>query len=321
MSEELRRALLEAHVRHELARWDDDVLTARVNAWVRRLFAFFGVARLDELSSCAQIVATIERNAIDLRVSGGIVELTGEMAQLVLDSPTSKETRLDELLGDASYEQFAEKVTRLESAWRELISRIARSEAAELVHAKLLASVLGELLHTRGSTHLLRRASVWLELKIANALAARLRAAMNQQGSAQLDVFDPELVRSVADEVWASVASQRLSELFQFVSKQDIEDFVVLGYEFWNSYRKSAFFQRIMREMVEFFFAKYGAQTLSALIEDMGIDEAMLARELSELLRPIIARANQQGLIEQALRAQLADFYESDVCAQLLLAR
>jgi hypothetical protein len=319
---DLRERLLEAHVQHELARWREP-LPARVDAWVAELFRWMQTVTLREVSSSEQITGIIERYAIELRVSGGIMELAGEMTQLVIDSPASEDTRLDELLGDATYEQFADKVMRLSGVWRELTGRIARSEAAELTQAKLLARALSELLgsDTRASTSL-RRLLLGLETRFASALARRLHGALSsERGENMLAVIAPELLRSMADELWTSIAPLRLGELFRLLDKQDLEDFVVLGHGFWLDYRKSPYFHRIMQEMVEHFFAKYGEQSLAELVEDMGVSEQMVARELALLLEPLIANTLESGVMERQLRAQLRSFYDSDACRSMFSER
>lgn len=319
---ELSETLLEAHVRHELARWEGTALDRRMDNWARVLFEWLATVKVDQLSSSTQIMGVIDRNVIELRIGGGIMELLGEMTQLVLDSRASAETRLSELLVDAEYEVFAEKVARLEGVWHELISRIARSEAAELAQARLVARLLGDLVHNRENNGWIRRAVAGLETRVANVLSRQLQsrraAAAHTREQRLLEVLDPDLVRSVADEVWKSVASLPLGELFQYVDKQDVEDFVVLGHEFWLGYRRSPYFHRIAQEMVEHFFRKYGQQTVLALVDDMGVSEAMVAHELHALLGPILRQAARTGELERLIREQLATFYRSSAFEQAL---
>ncbi|MET0286454.1 MAG: hypothetical protein ABW352_18375 [Polyangiales bacterium] len=320
MSERSER-LLEAHVQHELARYHAAQLDTRMQGWARELFAWFGEVKVDDLSSEAQVLGVIERYVIALRVSGGIMELTGELAQLVLDSPASADTRLDELLVDAEYDGFAETIARLEGVWRELIGRVAHSETAELLHAQLLSRLLGDLLDGRGK-RLLGRVLERLEARVAELLHQHMvkrRASLAQQREQKLlELLDPELLRSVADELWTQLSTKKLGELFQLVRKQDVEDFVVLGHEFWLHYRRSPYFHRITREVLAHFFAKYGQQSVLALIEDMGVSEAMLANELRELVGPVLQHGLHTGFLERQLRAQLRSFYDSPALLALL---
>jgi citrate lyase gamma subunit len=102
-----------------------------------------------------------------------------------------------------------------------------------------------------------------------------------------------------------------LSQAFELIGEQDLEDFVVLVHEFWLRYRRSDFFRNISREMLDHFFDKYGQEPLASVIEDMGVTEAMVAEELIGLLRPILERAVQSGALERLLRARLQAFYGS----------
>jgi hypothetical protein len=316
---ELREQLFEAHVRHELARWRGELLPARVEVLTRELFRWMQTVTLREVSSSEQIAGIIQRCAIELRVSGGIMELVGEMTQLVVNSPLGDDTRLDELLGDTSYELFADKVTRLSAVWRELTGRIVHTEAAELVQAELIAHALHEALRLDAAPAAVRGLVAGLEARIARTFARLLRAALARSRGEH--TLDPELVRSVADEVWTSLAPLRLRELFTLVGEQDLEDFVVLVHQFWLEYRKSPYFQRIMREMVDYFFTKYGEQTLAELVEDMGVGEQLVANELAALFGPLVEHALHSGVVEAQIRAQLRPFYDSKACADLLSPR
>jgi hypothetical protein len=111
----------------------------------------------------------------------------------------------------------------------------------------------------------------------------------------------------------------RLAEAFAVMGEQDIEDFVILIFEFWQRYRKTDFFQRISSEMVDHFFRKYGEETLSSLIEDMGVSEAMVSTELMGFLRPVLANATASGALEHYLRQRLEAFYLSEAAAAALL--
>lgn len=315
----LREALFEAHVEHELARLRDEVVPARISGLVHELFLWMRTVPLQDVSSSARVVGIIRRCAVELRVGGGIVELVGEMGRLVLRSSTGEDTRLDELLPDSSYERFASKVTHLSSAWREIFERIMRTEAGELLQTQLLGWAFHELLRTRDAPVGVQRVVLGSEVRLARALAKRLRQGATGLGRPDLlALLDPELLRSVADEVWTSVAPLRLTQLFALIDEHDLEDILVLGHMFWLDFRKSPYFQRLMVEMVEHFFDKYGAQTLATLVEDMGVEEQVATRELSELLAPIVARAMQTGLLEQLVRTQLRTFYDSPACSAVL---
>ena len=331
MNEVLER-LLQAHVRHELAQLQGQELARTVEQGIAKLFAWAQTVALQEVVTPDQIRGVIERYVVELRVSGGITELTGELSRLVLQSRRSASTRVDEILAPAWYAEFADKLVGLEDARRILIAKLAQSVTFSAINTKLMARSLLDLL----TPALLRRAlgtgsklsAVWeplhpaLERSLADVLGQflerhreRITSDVEQR---LLRVLEPDSVRLLLDEIWDGVAPMPLSEAFASLGEQDLDDFVVLVHEFWLHYRKTDFFREISKEMVDFFFEKYGTQTLAALVDDMGVSEAMVSAELSGFLQPILQHALDTGALEQALREKLSGFYSSDAAHNAL---
>lgn len=324
--------LLEAHVQHELAAWRGAQFQAAVTAQVRALFEWFSEVKLDDIVTRSQIAGVIERYVIDLRVSGGITELSGEMSRVVFESRAAAETCVSEIVAPASYEDFADKLIGLERVRRELLSLFARSETFTTISARLLASGVFDLFALRlpldppalasGLGALAARILPPLERRLVDGLARYLelhreRLARDTEQHL-LDVVDSERLHFVLDELWESVATLRLSETFALLGQQDLEDFVILVFEFWQRYRKTPFFRRISSELIDHFFQKYGQETVSLLIEDMGVDERMVIEELCGFLGPVVEHAAATGWLEQQIRARLETFYRSPVALAAL---
>lgn len=321
--------LLDAHVRHELEQWQGQALAHTISLHVSALFRWFETVQLEQAVTRAQVEGVIARYVIELRVSGGITELTGELSRLVLGSHGTLETRVDGILTPQSYEDFADKIVSLEGVRRELIALVAHSGTFASIHARLLARSLLDWLAPnlpldRGALlagaaelaeQLGERLIAPLERRVAGLMReylARHRERLTQDIEKRLlDVLSPEQLRSLLDELWDGVAGMPLARVFELIGEQDLEDFVVLVHEFWLRYRKSAFFRRISHEMVAHFFDKYGRESLASVIDDMGVTEQMVSQELIGFLRPLLSHAAESGALERALRARLGAFYGS----------
>jgi hypothetical protein len=322
---QLADALLEAHVQHVLAAWHGDAAARTIAERVSSLFAWFGEVKLDQVATRAQVMGLIQRHVIELRASGGITELAGELSQLVFSSRKSAATRLDQVLTDEEYGEFADKVIALEGVRRGLIALVAQSEAFGVFRTRVIARTLSALVFRRaGLRDVTGRLLPALEQRVTGALTRyferRERAPLAAEREL-LELVDPEWLRSLIDEIWAALAPKQLSETFAFIGGQDLEDFVVLGYEFWLRYRRSDYFREIMEEMVDHFFAKYGRLSLAELLEDMGVDEPMIARELDTFLVPLLDEAARSGFLEQQIRASLGAFYRSPAVEALLASK
>ncbi|MDB4986126.1 MAG: hypothetical protein JWN04_1304 [Myxococcaceae bacterium] len=329
---ELTRALFEAHVAHELAALAERDQSDHFEQLSARVFEWLATVTLDDLLTREQVLGVIDRYVIELRISGGIAELVGQIAQLVFTSDASAEARLDQLLSHESYRGFADKVQSLDSAFRELIQLLthARSFRPLLARSVVLAArtmlfagsepdgraragglaQLGRELKAELGRRFEEQLHVYLERhadSLADASEARLR-----------ELVDPGTVRSLADDLWEAIAGMRLSELFSFLTPADVEDFVVLAYENWLQYRQTPYFRALCEQVVGVFFAKYGAESAQSFLDDMGVTEAMVAHELRALIAPMFAHAERTGFVERQIRLRLEPFYRSEALAALL---
>lgn len=325
-------SLLEAHVRHELALFEGDRLTRMLAEQVSALFRWFADVTLDDVMTRAQIIGVIERYAIGLRVSGGITELSGEMSQVVFKSRATASTRLDQILTPAMYEEFADKVLALEGVRRELIALIAQSATVHATSARLFARGLVDLLAlvvpvssqlsppalTAFVTKLGAGILPGLERLASDAFARHRDRFAREREQVLLELLDVDRLRSLADELWDRLSPLPLSEVFALIGEQDVEDFVVLIYEFWVRYRETPFFHRIATELVDHFFHKYGQATLLALVDDMGVNESMVTEEVVALLQPIVEHAVRSGALERGIYERLEAFYRSPAAAAAL---
>jgi hypothetical protein len=328
-------ALLAAHMEHELTSWREPALSRGLDAQVAIWFRWLTQVKLDDLATREQIMGVIDRYVIELNVSGGITELTGEMYRVLFTSKAGTDTRVDQLLPGALYDEFAEKVAALERVRRELIKVVAQSAAFRTISARLVARGVADLVFRRapdenviagGVRDLLGKLSERLVPGLERRAAELLASYIDQHAERLahdvekhlLETLDPVHIRSVADEIWDNVSSMQLADAFAFVGETDIEDFVVLSRQVWLAYRKTTFFRRVASELVDFFFAKYGQESMASLIDDMGVTEGMVAHELKTLLVPIIAQADRSGLLEQQVRARLEAFYRSPLAAALI---
>lgn len=323
-------ALLDAHVKFELTRLRgaslSELIETRGEAW----FAWLAETSLSELVTPEQIMGVIDRYVIELKVGGGITELAGEMSRAILSSEASAETRLGQILEPEAFAEFADKVESLGEARRALVEQISKSPGfAELI-SRMVLRVIGESLFPPSEgrslgilarlreplrTHWTTRVSPIL----SRYVAARTDRAIEAHRDKLADELGSEGIRAIADDLFDALAGHPLSDTTRVFSAQDLEDFVVLGFEFWLTFRKTAFFRRAAGEVVDKLFDKYGRDSVVAVLEDLGIDPALILAEVKQFAGPIAALAAQTGFLERSVRAALAPFYAS-VEAQAALA-
>jgi hypothetical protein len=322
--------LLDAHVAHELERLEPARLNALIEREVRALFAWLAEVEIGDLVTRDQIHGVIDRYVIELKISGALTELAGEMSQLVVASRLSDQTRVDQVLPPGSFSQFADKLAGLEPLWREMLHLVVRSDAyATLLSRTLQRGVLDAVFRASNDPSrqtfldgLLTKVRPLVAKRVEPYLSAYLekliKESIRHSEQRLLVALDREAVLNLVDEVWDEVGPMKLAEAFAFVGTHDLEDFVVLGYEFWQRYRKTRYFREISHELVGHFFTKYESDSVLNLLDDIGVTEAMVVEELQTFLPAILAHARETGFLEARVRAHLDRFYRSDAAAAIL---
>jgi hypothetical protein len=335
-TDELVSALLDAHVQHIVDGVSGPELDAQVRGHVDAIFAWFSEVSLATLVTREQVLDSVDRFVIELRVSGGITELAGEIARVVIAAKASEGMRLVDVLPTSSFEEFADKLQRFDRL-REDVIRVtlgsqALSEAAARLLSQRVAETLTARLHKLPLVSLTRLAGR-LEGELLPQLERRLRSLLFQRLERYRGTFaaellstlttalDADFVRALADDLWAAVSVTPLPEVFSLLGEQDLEDLVVTVLEFWLRFRKSPYLRAVIAEGVGYFFEKYGAEAISDVIDDMGVTREMVVDELLTYLRPVVQHAASTGFLAERVRAQLTPFYESDACAKLLASR
>jgi hypothetical protein len=224
-------------------------------------------------------------------------------------------------------------VVALEGARMELVRYVLENSAFQRLTGRVLSRVvMARLFGSEGESDRARvsRLLSLLPRKLFPELEGRLtsRIAEYVEASAArtivdtekyvLAALDAESVREIVDEVWDAVSGKPLREATAGFTTQDLEDFVVLGYEFWLKFRKSPYFRGVSREVVQHLFEKYGPETLATVIADMGVTQSMVANEFKTFWGPVLEQAARTGFLEQQLRDYLSDFYRSPAARRIM---
>jgi hypothetical protein len=125
----------------------------------------------------------------------------------------------------------------------------------------------------------------------------------------------------MGEEIWSSIAKTKLSEYFNEIDADDMEDFIIIGYDFWLNFRQTPYFKAIYTDLVNFFFEKYADRELDVILEDVGVTQKMVVNELIEAVSPGIETALSIGYLEERIRSRLEDFYLSPKTEALISSK
>ena len=291
---------------------------------------------LSEFVKEDRIKETAQRYAVEMEIGGAIPELAGEIANLIFEYPHNDSTRLIDIVPDRVVAEVLEKVFEQGSVLDHIVAHVRDSDAfknmlSDIVFMVLKAYLLEEnrllkMAPVASSAKLIRE---WLGSKapeLSDNIEERARRIMDAGVSNSIGIvseaFDHEAYRMAALDglfaVWDELKVRPISSLQQYITQADLQEFMVMGYEFWLDFRHTDYLKSCIDTGVGFFYKKYGDESLSTVISEMGVTEDMVVIELSNYLPDIARLLLDNGLAEPFVRRHLETFYFSESTLDIL---
>lgn len=334
---DIASALLEQHVKHELAALKGAKLKKSVANELDELFALTESVTLNRVSSVEQVMAVIQRIVIDMELDAGLPELAADMATEVLNSAVQAETPLKDIISREQATAFLEEALEL----RQQREQIIREVMAHPVYQELVSNVVYHgLVNYLYEDNLITKAvpGVGSMMKFGKRMAnkavpgldetfeRRLKAWLSDSLPGLITRSEQFLHKALTDDelrdsvmaAWISLEERSLADLNDGLGDVQLQEFVVLGYEFWLTFRQTPYFRACALAVVEHLFARYGDQPLGVLLQDIGVTRALVMSEIEAHGLPLVDVLRDEGYLEALLRRRLQPFYKSAAVGKIL---
>lgn len=331
--------LLEAHVQHELAKFQSRKLQQSIREEVAAAFEWANELKLGQIISAEQITDLIDRNVVAMPLPRGITELAVSMSQRVLAAKSNKTTSIEDICARPVYDEAVAKIGSMESFRRALIHRLVTSSVYTNQISNALYTGIKEYMLTENmlaqkvpglasliklGTFAVNKTMKPLEAAVEKTVKAYIEAnlgnTIRRSETSINEHFDEAHIVEFGDDLWASLAATRLSAYTKLVDGKDMADIVAIGRDFWQHFRKTPHFKAVYTDLVQAIFDRYADTPLSQLAADFGVNEKLVIKELTQTLSKAVQTAKRSGYLEQRIRARLEDFYHSPQAMQLLAA-
>jgi len=321
-------AMLEAHVRFETDRWADGALAATIGEEVGAVFAWLDSVALHDVVAAGDAAAWIARVVVDEPLTD---ELFGEIQWAVRaahEALLAETGPLSDLLPRERYDQLVDAAVGLERVRGEVLDQLTASSVyAQLISHVLYRGVKDYVLtenavvkHVPGASSLLRmgqnamrNASPNLEAGIDRRLLAFVAANVAEtirDSRAFLDeTLDDTVLRTIADEVWATNGPRPVAEFAGLVDDAGIEGALTAGRDVWLAARSTGVVGRVIEAAVEQFYRAHGEEPVAVLLADLGITPERATAALVAAGAPVVRAARDGGHLEAYARRRLAAFY------------
>ncbi len=330
---EKAQRLLDAQVEFLEAEIADERFAELVEEEIDRVLRDASQLTLSQVVSRDQISAVARKYATAIEIHGSIPELMGEITERVYSHRAHDQSRIGDVIAQRHVAALAGKLLTMRTLRQRLFERLAENPLAvtwlSWLLYRLVAEVRERAEHVPGVSSLVaggRRAvgtvapgagrDLDLRLHELAERAAQLVLRKAEQSSAgatdQAPLFDAVM------DLYADLATEPVSLFRQVVSRDDLEDLLVIGYEFWLDFRDTDYLRSLVDEGIVFFFDKYGDFTLRDLLAEMGVGREDLVEEALRFGPPVIAVLAENGMLAAFLRRRLEPFFFSEAVLALL---
>jgi ribosomal protein S13 len=329
---EKAQALLDAQVAYTLEQLTGKQLEQQIESLVDNVLADVNKLKLGDVVTPTMVKQTAHRYAIHHEIPPAIPELVGEVAREVYQLKSHDENKLFDLLTDEQFRDLMKKVVEM----KDLREKIIREAVSNPIYGEMISEVLYHGItdyitknpltkKIPGAQSMMKLGKSVMDMASPNAEAG-IKKYIGQNINASLRQSEKFLIRNLSDEkitliatdVWNEVKLNKVSAFRDYVSETDIEDFFVIGFDYWRELRKTDYYRDMIDAGVDFFFKKYGKSTLNELLEEMGVDRDMIVAEAMHYAPHVLAVLNKKGLLEKAVRRQLEPFFHTDAAQKLL---
>ncbi len=330
------QALLEAQTRF----WMEQMTSRQIERLIKdewsSIYDAMGSITLRDAFEESKVKGIAHRYALEMDVSGAILELAGEIASLVFLSPQNRKTKLSDVITDRTFDELLEKTFETGGLLDRSTARMRESQAFRELLSDLVVTVLkGSLTSDAswlGRGGVKRGARVlkdWIGERapdLTESLEESARRWVDGGVASTVDLvislLEHDRYRDTAmagvSQWWDRVKGQPVSSVRAYISDNDLQEYIVVGYEFWLEFRQSAYLKSFIDGGIALFYRKYGDDTLSEVVAEMGLDEATLKTSVLDYAGDIASIAVKTGFAEGFVRRQLTHFYQGKEASAIL---
>lgn len=321
--------LLDAHVQWLQSRLTGPALETLIENELDAALVDASHLTLNSVITAEIIKETAATYAIDFELHGAMPELVGEIADLLYRHKSLKRYKLEDLIPENYVVDFVDKALELTKArdaivhasvsnpvFSSLISRLVYRGAADFVERRLLSGKIpGARKALLAGQKLIKRTRPDIEKDVQDSLNRyvqnNLSAYIKTSEKHLLASFDGTDARDLLLDAWDEIRHSRLSDTRDYAAELDIDEIVVLLYEYWRHLRKTPIFKTLLFAGIDAFFEKYGDQTLAIILEEIGLNRNNMLAEAMRHAPHVLKALDEQDRLEPILRRNLQGFYES----------
>jgi len=332
----IAQKLLEAQIEFVIEQASGDGFEQLIEEEINHFYTIIDTLTLNDVVNPDQIKQTIQKYSQEMEIHGAVPELLGEVAQHVYDHPAHDNNTVSDIVTDAQFDEVLEKILEMDDVREKAIKQAVANPVYAALVSELLYNGIKDYATDNAVTKNIPGASSMLKLgkNMMNKAAPKLEKAIEENVKRYIEInasatlkqsekfltktLNNEKISEISHDIWDKVKLQKLSSFRHAISADDLQDFLVMGYEYWLAFRKTSYYAYLVDSGVDFFFNKYGDSPLTLILEEVSIEKPMMVDDAMRFAPPIIELLKEKGILADVLRRRLEPFFYSESTLAIL---
>lgn len=329
-AESISKYLLELHVQHEMAAFDDVSLSSRFAEETDQLLIWSQSIRLNQLVGADTVKAFIQANLVTRDIPATAAEMADEASTWLISSQHHMDTQLGEVIDEVHFEDLVGLVLDLDEQLKGSLNLVMEQPIFRKVLSGVIYQAITRYIYDAnifsksvpGVSSLLRAGqrvvnktapslSNAVEENVRNYISTNLDLILSESEASLEKTMTDEALKTAAMEFFEGFEDKTLGELQEGIDNQKLSRFIQLVFGFWKHFRQTAYFENTYELMVDYFFEKYGEETLDVLLDDLDISGEFVIQEVARFSPQLVVSLKQNGQLEAMIRRRLSSFYTS----------
>ncbi|MBF0224229.1 MAG: hypothetical protein HQK76_02125 [Desulfobacterales bacterium] len=325
------KLLLEAHVNYELNCFKGNNLKKTIEDEINALFDWFSKTHVKDIITQNQLEDIILENLIKDEVPNEAIDTIIDFAKELHTYVEKDETIVEDVISKENHDKVADVVISMEELRHELIYQVVSGSIYSRMLSDVLYNGIKEFMLTSenivnkflpGASALIKmgqgfinKAAPKLEETIDKQLkvfiTANIKKFISQSEKFLNGVLDEKFLKKVSNEIWDSVSKQKISYVTDYYYPDHTESLTPILNDIWFDFRHTNFFNGLNKELIRYFFEKFGNDTVLEFFNKIGLKKELIIKKALNIVAPIIERESVINHIEERIRYRLTEFYNS----------
>ncbi len=329
--------LLDAQVAHLVAELTGPAATELVATELRHLLEAIRDVRVSALIDRDEARATVVSLLPAAAGSTALRELMSAFPSVIRDLSSNEDHRLADLVDRASVAAVVDELAGSEQLREEVLRRLGESPTLAQIAMRFVTALVGDAVQQNreraervpgvkslfGVGDFAARqarglAPKGLEQAIGGAADKGAQVATERVTRAMFDIVDGDAIRAVVMELWDLHADDPIASLRAYVAEDEVDDIAVGVHGVLAQVLATPWVAAVVGAGIEAFFDRYADVAVGELLDQLGIDDAMLDDLVGRHAPRLVDGLVSADVLAPVLRRRLAAFWSSPAANQIL---